>query len=111
MRVARKVAFFLFSPGSGCELRVTLHLRVDIAPIHIQEKSRMPIKDGKRYCVNHPAARMNRTGTFKALVNIDGSSADGKINPNAGLVVMPFVCDECGYLELYVADRAHQEAK
>jgi hypothetical protein len=71
----------------------------------------MPIKDGKRYCVNHPASRMNRTGTFKALVNIDGSSADGKINPNSGLVVMPFVCDECGYLELYVADRASQESK
>jgi hypothetical protein len=71
----------------------------------------MPIKDGKRYCVNHPAARMNRTETLKALVNIDGSSAGGTINTKSGLVVMPFVCEECGYLELYVADRTTQEKK
>jgi hypothetical protein len=71
----------------------------------------MPIKDGKRYCINHTSSRMNRTGSFKALVNIDGSSADGKINPAAGLVVMPFVCEECGYLELYVADRTPQDSK
>lgn len=76
-------------------------------PLH----HRMPIKDGKRYCINHPAARMNRTETLKALVNIDGSSAGGTINPKSGLVVMPFVCEECGYLELYVADRTTQEKK
>ena len=71
----------------------------------------MPINDGKRYCVNHPAARMNRTETLKALVNIDGSSAGGTINTKSGLVVMPFVCEECGYLELYVADRTPQDSK
>ncbi len=71
----------------------------------------MPIKDGKRYCVNHPNARMNRTETFKALVNVTGSAADGAINPQAGLVVMPFVCEECGYLELYVADKTQHEKK
>ncbi len=74
-------------------------------------KKRMPIKDGKRYCLNHPAARMNRTETLKALVNIDGSSAGGTINTKSGLVVMPFVCEECGYLELYVADRTTQHDK
>ena len=71
----------------------------------------MPIKDGKRYCVNHTNARMNRTETLKALVNIDGSSASGTLNPKSGLVVMPFVCEECGFLELYVADRTTQEKK
>ncbi len=71
----------------------------------------MPIKDGKRYCINHATARMNRTETLKALVNIDGSSAGGTINPKSGLVVMPFVCEECGYLELYVADRTTQHDK
>ena len=81
------------------------------SPIHPHEKSRMPIKDGKRYCINHPNSRMNRTGSFKALVNIEGTSADGKINPNAGLALMPFVCDECGYLELYVADRTPHDTK
>lgn len=69
----------------------------------------MPIKDGKRYCINHPNARMNRTESFKALVNIKGSATDGTINPNSGLVVMPFVCEECGYLELYVADKTQHE--
>jgi len=54
---------------------------------------------------------MNRTETLKALVNIDGSSAGGTINTKSGLVVMPFVCEECGYLELYVADRTTQEKK
>lgn len=71
----------------------------------------MPIKDGKRYCINHPTARMNRTERLKALVNIEGSSAAGTINPNSGLIVMPFVCEECGYLELYVADRTPQDEK
>jgi len=54
---------------------------------------------------------MNRTETFKALVNIEGSSATGTLNPKSGLVVMPFVCEECGYLELYVADRTTQHDK
>ena len=104
------MALFLFAPVLAVR-GVPPYICASNSPLHLQKKSRMPIKDGKRYCVNHPASRMNRTGTFKALVNIDGSSADGKINPNSGLVVMPFVCDECGYLELYVADRAHPEAK
>jgi predicted nucleic-acid-binding Zn-ribbon protein len=54
---------------------------------------------------------MNRTETFKALVNITGGAADGKINTSSGLVVMPFVCEECGYLELYVADKTQHEKK
>jgi len=69
----------------------------------------MPIKEGKRFCVNHPKARMNRTESFKALVNIEGGASDGTINPNSGLVVMPFVCEECGYLELYVADKTQKD--
>ena len=65
----------------------------------------MPIRDGKRYCVTHTNSRMNRTGTFKALSNVSGDAKEGRIDANSGMVVMPFVCDECGYLELYVADR------
>jgi hypothetical protein len=71
----------------------------------------MPIKDGKRYCVNHPNARMNRTETLKALVNMTGGATDGTLNTSSGLVVMPFVCEECGYLELYVADKTTQHEK
>ena len=71
----------------------------------------MPIKEGKRYCINHPNARMNRTETLKALVAIKGSASDATINPASGLVVMPFVCEECGYLELYVADKTQTEKK
>ena len=71
----------------------------------------MPIKDGKRYCINHPNARMNRTESLKAIVNMKGTSAggtaaEGQIDAGSGLVVMPFVCEECGYLELYVADKS-----
>lgn len=71
----------------------------------------MPIKDGKRYCVNHPNARMNRTESLKALVNIKGSAAEASINTASGLIVMPFVCEDCGYLELYVADKTQNEKK
>jgi hypothetical protein len=71
----------------------------------------MPIKDGKRYCINHPNARMNRTETLKALVNMTGGATDGTLNTSSGLVVMPFVCEECGYLELYVADKTQHEKK
>ena len=71
----------------------------------------MPIKEGKRYCINHPAARMNRTETMKALVNMKGTGDDATINVASGLVVMPFVCEECGYLELYVADKTQHEKK
>lgn len=69
----------------------------------------MPIKEGKRYCINHPKARMNRTESFKALMNVKGGATDGAISSTAGLVIMPFVCEECGYLELYVADRTQNE--
>ncbi len=65
----------------------------------------MPIKDGKRYCVTHTNSRMNRTENFKALSNVSGNAKDGVIDAGSGMVVMPFVCEECGYLELYVADR------
>ncbi|MEJ7759819.1 MAG: hypothetical protein WKF55_09560 [Gemmatimonadaceae bacterium] len=54
---------------------------------------------------------MNRTGTFKALANVEGTATEGTINSASGLVVMPFVCDECGYLELYVADKTQNEKK
>jgi len=68
----------------------------------------MPIKEGKRYCINHPKARMNRTETLKALMSVKGDATSGSISTSAGLVVMPFVCEECGYLELYVADTTTQ---
>ena len=71
----------------------------------------MPIKEGKRYCINHPNARMNRTESLKALVAIKGTATDATINTASGLIVMPFVCEECGYLELYVADRTTQHDK
>jgi hypothetical protein len=54
---------------------------------------------------------MNRTETLKALVNMTGGATDGTLNTKSGLVVMPFVCEECGYLELYVADKTQRDAK
>lgn len=69
----------------------------------------MPIRDGKRYCITHTDTRMNRTESFKSLINVVGSAKAGTPDPNAGLVVMPFVCGECGYLELYVADKTSRE--
>ena len=49
--------------------------------------------------------------TLKALVNMTGGAVDGTLNTSSGLVVMPFVCEECGYLELYVADKTQHEKK
>ena len=72
----------------------------------------MPLKDGKRYCLNHPNARMGRTERFKALVNVDGATTTGvggTIDPGSGIIVMPFVCEECGYMELYLADKTPVE--
>lgn len=69
----------------------------------------MPIRDGKRYCINHTDTRMNRTERFKALTNVQGSATEGTLDPKAGLVVMPFVCEECGYMELYVADKTTRD--
>jgi hypothetical protein len=75
----------------------------------------MPIKEGKRYCINHPNVRMNRTESLKALVNMSGGTGTAgvgaTIDAASGLVVMPFVCEECGYLELYVADKTQNEKK
>ena len=65
----------------------------------------MPIRDGKRYCITHTKTRMSRTDNFKALSNVTGDAKTGTVDAKAGLVVMPFLCEECGYLELYVADR------
>jgi predicted nucleic-acid-binding Zn-ribbon protein len=69
----------------------------------------MPIRDGKRYCINHTNSRMNRTERLKALTNVQGTGTDAKLDQSSGLVLMPFVCEECGYLELYVADKTQRE--
>lgn len=71
----------------------------------------MPIVDGKRYCVNHTNTRMRRTENFKALANVSGDAKTGKVDMNAGMIIMPFTCDECGYIELYVADKERLESK
>lgn len=74
----------------------------------------MPLKDGKRFCLNHPKIRMTRTERFKALSNVEGATtagSGGKIDSTSGLIVMPFVCEECGYLELYLADKTPTETK
>jgi hypothetical protein len=65
----------------------------------------MPIRDGKRYCITHTKTRMSRTDNFKALMNVSGDAKSGVVDPGAGLIVMTFLCEDCGYLELYVADR------
>lgn len=65
----------------------------------------MPIRDGKRYCATHTKSRMSRTDRLKALINVEGTAAEGKLDHSSALIVMPFVCEECGYLELYIADR------
>ena len=65
----------------------------------------MPIRDGKRYCITHTKTRMTRTDNFKALSNVTGDAKTGSVDAQSGLVVMPFLCEECGYLELDVADR------
>jgi hypothetical protein len=56
---------------------------------------------------------MGRTERFKALVNVEGATQSGKgtIDPGSGLIVLPFVCEECGYLELYLADKTPLEKK
>lgn len=71
----------------------------------------MPIRDGKRYCVTHTNSRMRRTETFKALSGVKGDAKTGTIDANSGMIIMPFTCDECGYIELYVADREKLETK
>jgi len=74
----------------------------------------MPLRDGKRYCINHTNTRMTRTERRKALVNVQGattSGTEGTIDPGSGMIIMPFVCEECGYIELYLADKTPQEKK
>ncbi len=93
---------------AGYTASIPVHLRHNSIDIYLRG-SGMPIKDGKRYCVNHPKVRMNRTESFKALMNVKGGATDGAISSTAGLVIMTFVCEECGYLELYVADRTQHE--
>lgn len=69
----------------------------------------MPIRDGKRYCVNHTNSRMRRTENFKALANVSGDAKTGAVDASSGMIVMPFVCDECGYMELYVGEKERLE--
>lgn len=71
----------------------------------------MPIRDGKRYCVSHTNSRMRRTENFKALANVKGDAQTGTVDASSGMIIMPFTCDECGYIELYVADKERLEAQ
>ncbi len=96
------------SRTSGYPAFIPVHLPHNSTDIYLRGPG-MPIKDGKRYCINHPKVRMNRTESFKALMNVKGGATDGTISTTAGLVIMTFVCEECGYLELYVADRTQHE--
>ena len=47
-------------------------------------------------------------------MNVDGATTTGvggTIDPGSGIIVMPFVCEECGYMELYLADKTPVEKK
>ena len=69
----------------------------------------MPIIDGKRFCINHTNSRMRRTENFKALANVTGDAQTGTVDARSGMIIMPFTCDECGYVELYVAEKDKRE--
>ena len=68
----------------------------------------MPITNDVVTCINHPARRMHRNDRPAVLHPVD--LVDGKPAPlsNRGIFLDPYICVECGYVELYAVNK--QEA-
>jgi predicted nucleic-acid-binding Zn-ribbon protein len=41
---------------------------------------------------------------------VSGDAKTGTVDARSGMIVMPFVCDECGYMELYVGEKERLES-
>lgn len=65
----------------------------------------MPIKNDSITCINHPdipMVRNSRPTVLHPVAMIDGQPA---AMPTRGMFLSPFICRECGYVELYVVDK------
>lgn len=64
----------------------------------------MPKDDqGKVVCINHPQNEMTRYNAKLILpaIEIEEGKEDANINFDSGLLLVPFRCSECEYVELY----------
>lgn len=65
----------------------------------------MPITKKSFTCINHPEQRLQRNDRPTVLHPVELS--DGRPLPmaNRGIFLIPYVCTECGYVELYAIDK------
>jgi uncharacterized protein YraI len=63
------------------------------------------MKDSTIYCINHPHTPMVRNDGFNALVTLTKSGPNVSFNVGSGVPVVVFVCNACGYIELYAATK------
>ena len=65
----------------------------------------MPLRNGVPYCVNHTTTKLVRNEGFSAVTEVRKDGANVSFNPGSGVVVVVFFCEECGYVELYAAQK------
>ena len=65
----------------------------------------MPIRNEDVYCINHEHTRMVRNEGFNALMRVERMSEGIAFDSASGVPVLVFSCPDCGYIELYAAQK------
>src|SRR5687768_2022476 len=65
----------------------------------------MPLKNGMPFCVNHPGIALTRNEGFSALTEFKRHGPTGAFDPTRGVPVAVYYCPECGYIEMYAAQK------
>jgi hypothetical protein len=65
----------------------------------------MPIRNEDVYCINHENTRMVRNEGFNALMRVERMSEGIAFDSASGVPVQVFSCPDCGYIELYAAQK------
>lgn len=61
----------------------------------------MPIANDIVSCINHPGRHMYRNDRLAILHPVELGDGKAVVIPDRGIFLEPYVCLECGYVELY----------
>lgn len=66
----------------------------------------MPLRSNRLYCINHPNTPLQQNDSFGAVTEFRRHGGSGVFDGTRGVPVSIHYCPECGYIELYAAQKS-----